>query len=321
MDFTSQKVRGETPSTIAALAVAMLFAMVLAIVGAMTGIIRNDTHKGVGPEMAYDFGQALGSGAAAALFVWVILYFLHVRRKAPDRGVPHLLILMAASVLAGLSPWVLGMGLTTMAERAPSVRMTQGPQGTTVARLSGRPPASITKVAADWRAQAERERAAAESARRDVLGAGLAQGYNLSSGMSPEDMRTRLSAVRTATDQAFARQELLLGELETRVAREVRDPGQRRAALKWVTNEQNFRRERLQALSMRLYESFDETDAMIDLLIRTRGAWRVEADKIAFQNDADLAEMNRHAERLHELNWEIDQIEGDFEREVADDAD
>lgn len=320
MDFTSRKVRSETPSTIAALAVALFFGMVLAIAGSIAGLIRQDLNKGMAAELSYDLGQSVVVGALAALFVWSILYFAFVGRTAPRRGLRHFMILLVASVIAGLAPWALAAGVVAMADRQPRVLVIEGARETTTTRLSGRPPSGIRAIVDDYRADAERERAAAESARRDILGAGLVQPYNLAAGMTPEAMRAQLADVRTATDQAFARQDALLAGLETRIS-QIRDPGVRRQGLKWAEAEQTFRSERLSALRSRLEASFDETDAMIDLLIRTRGAWRVEGGKIAFQNDADLAEINRHAGRLHELNWEIDQIEGDFEREVADDAD
>lgn len=320
MDFTSRKVRGETPSTIAALAVALFFGMVLAIVGSVAGLARDDLNKGMAAEMNYDLGQSVVVGALAALFVWSILYFAFVGRTAPKRGVRHFMILLVVSVIAGTAPWALAASLVAMADRQPRVLVMEGARETTTTRLSGRPPSGIRAIVDDYRADAESERAAAESARRDILGAGLVQPYNLAAGTTPEAMRAQLAGVRTATDQAFARQDALLAGLETRIT-EIGDPGVRRQGMKWAEAEQAFRSERLGALQSRLEASYDETDAMIDLLIRRRGAWRVANGKVIFQDEADLAELTRHATRLEELTWEIDQIEGDFEREVADDAD
>lgn len=322
LDFNSGKTRAGKPSTIAALAVALFFSMVLAIGGSITGMMRSDVDKGVGPEMAFDFGQALGGAVFSALFVWAILYFAFVRGRAPERGGRHLLIMIAASAVAALAPWVLAVTMWVAVERGPTPMMTTGPQGTmTVSHRSGRPPAGIEHIVRDYRARIERERAAAESARRDVLGVGLVQSFNLGRPDSLEELRSQLTSLRAATDQAYARQEALLAELEATVRREVRDPGAQRRALKWVATEQRFRRERLQAVQVRLEETYDETEAMIDLLAVNRGGWKIENGKVAFYDDAHLAEMKRHSERLAELAFEIDQMEGDFEREVTADAD
>lgn len=320
MDFNSAKPRAEKPSTIAGLAVALLFSMGLAVVGSIAGMIADAGNRPVGVEMAYDFGQAIGAGVFSAVVVWGVLHFAYVNRVAPERGGRHLLIMVLASVAAALTPLVLAVSMMSVSERAPRPVLTSDAKGdTAVSFLSGRPPPGIETIVAAYRAKSETERVAAERARRGVLGVGLVQAHALAQRNSLEDLRGQLVSLRTETDQAFARQEVLLTELEASVRKETQ-PNARRRGLRWVATEQRLRRDRLEMLHARLEEVFDETEAMIELLAKDRSAWRIENGKIAFANDADLVQMRRHSERLDQLAFEIDQIEGDFEREATRDA-
>lgn len=300
-----------------ALANASIIAGMISVVGVISVVVGRRAMAGPdGFTSGSGYGLALIVGLISAFVVWLVLYFAVVRPLAPSRVLSHLAVLLGVSTLAALGPYGLASTIWTATRQGPTTQITMGPQGERVTYWSGRPPVQIKELVETYRDRAETERAAAESARRDIFGAGLVQAYNLEGGGSLDDMRSQLSMVRTTTTQAFARQQALLAELEVS-AGAIQDQGARRRAMAWVANERKFRTQRLNALQSRLDESFDVTEEMIDLLARQEGAWKVQNGRIEFREQAHLDEMTRHVVRLDQLTAEIDQMEGDFEREAA----
>lgn len=301
--------RTHVRSTRVALAIAALVSMAAAATLTTIALLRNDGGADAGQEVAADFALAIGAAALAAILSWLVLHFLYVRRIAPDRGGVHLPVLVSVSLMATMGPFAVS-AVHTLRNLPPRQTLTQ-------AVVNHRPPTSIAAIVDEFHETSERERAAAEVARRDVLGAGLVQAYNLGRPDSVERLRTQLAELRLSTGDALARQDLLMVELESRIQSSVA-PSQREAASQWLEVERNLRARRFGALRHWFDAQFNETEAMIHLLEQTEGHWRNEHGRLAFDRDADLEAMNRHAARLLTIGHEIDQIEIQFEREAAE---
>lgn len=293
--------------------IALALSVVVTIIGASVVLSLNPALVETGSGLALFGGLALGMAVATAFVAWLVMVLLYLRRPGSSRGYGYLAILAAASLTASLAPFTLAAGMFFGNQAA----LSEPGFGSTRADLRlAPPPRAIADAVEAYHQEAERERAAFEVSRRDVMGAGIVQVHELDDASGIAMARERLAGLRQTTEQAFVRQTELLDGLEADIRRDVREPGAQKRALKWLERQRATRTRRLGDLQTRLVQVYDDSEAMLDILERARGQWHVRGNRIGFENEADLIAFNRHDASLEQLTFEIDRIEAEFERDA-----
>lgn len=244
-------------------------------------------NETAGMRLGYDFGTVIGASLFLTVIVWLVLYFAFVKRQDPDRGVRHFVILLATSVIAGLAPVVLAFSLFAS---------------------SPGPSPDLDQMAIEMQAEAAAEQARLEAERDRIVGAGIIDPARIARPGGIKDARDRLVRLRSLFDGAMESAEARAQAFRSRLVEGETNTRRRAAALKAFDEgfaESRAARERLPKL---MDEMCGELEAQIDILERTRGAWVVQNGGIAFYRDRDREAFNAHAERLIELETELQSL-------------
>lgn len=115
-DFPTSNSTGRKPpkSTIGGFIIALIVVLIWSISVAVRRLGAPISGAGIDPPsmlIAQDIGYAIGSGLFIGGVASLILFFTHVKQRAPERATKHFLILWGTASAIGLLPILLGMAL------------------------------------------------------------------------------------------------------------------------------------------------------------------------------------------------------------------
>lgn len=232
--------------------------------------------------IAQDIGYAVGSGLFIAGLVSLILFFTHVKQRAPERGTKHFLILWGTASAVAVAPIVLGMAvLAANPARGEDAAIMADHEARTDAVLDG---LDLYRRVAEARAKLAPEAVAspggverAREAVADLKALDTTAQQELKVVM--DDTEARLLALRlTDRQRATMRRDLAAEQAEVR---------------------------RTRVLSQR---AVDLQVQQIEVLARQPRAWRLEEGSIAFTRPQDLEDFNVFAEELIAIGAELEAI-------------
>lgn len=296
----------ERRGTVGWLIVAVIITVIwsLFLLSARIAEIGSEVEGGMVPEAA---GHVLANAIIVCLVVFVVLYFLIVRRRAPERGPLYFLILFAFAVLAPAGVIEL-LHLATTREAA-QYRVAVADLTQTFSGLTNR------RTGADQltlRAQGEAgdlERVlkkfavtAADAARkyRDTLAALDYPAFMTPSRLAADPglvgTRTKIKTARAALNAYRIQYDASLANLQTDIETVGSHDAWKEGALTAVTQGRANSRELFDCRD----DIFVELEAMVDLLARREGHWKVDDQRILFTSRRDLEAYGTYQAKLQQ---------------------
>lgn len=271
--------RPKPKSTVGALIVAAIVALFLGLcssVGALSEGGSFSVDASAAESTGYMIGRLIGGGLFIALPVWLVLYFAFVRRRNPDAGPRHFVILLAVTLI-GCSPVI-------VLEAVRGARASES--------------AEVYRVIADWKAGVERQDEADMTRVNALVGNGLIDPALLAKPGGVAEAKRRASELRTLWGVMFDRAATREAEAKQLISTADIPEHRRRQLLAEVEASFVEAREDV-ARSRPLVEAqADEIGATLTFLQNRSGSWRASETEILFQRAADAQEYNRHIERL-----------------------
>ena len=267
-------------STLGGFIIALVVVVIWSVVTVVGRLGTPATSAGVDPVamIAQDIGYAVGSGLFIAGVVSLILFFTHVKQRAPERGTKHFLILWGTASAVAVAPIFLGMAV-----------------------LAANPAGESAAIMADHEARSEAVldrldmyRRLAEARARLVPEAVAAPG-----GLE----RARQAAADLKTLDTGVQQELkaVMDDTEARLLA-LRLTDRQRAAMRRELAVEQGKAQHMRALTQR---AADLQVHQIEVLARQPRGWRLHEGSIAFTRAQDLQDFNVLTEELSALATEV----------------
>lgn len=272
-------------STIGGFVIALIVVVIWSIANVLRRLGAPLPGAGFDPPgalFARDVGYAVGSGLFVGGVVSLILFFTHVKQRAPERGTRHFLILWGTASAIGLLPILLGLAVL-------AANPAHGQEAAIMAEYEARSAAipdrlDLYRRVAEAQAKLVPEAVAAPSG-LDRAGRAVAELKALEKAAQEEvmvvmeDTEAKLLALPLADRQ------------RDRVQRELAD-GQARA-------------ERARTLSRRAVEI---QGRQIEVLAREPRAWQLQGGSIAFARQQDLEDFNALSAELTAVGTEMESL-------------
>ena len=289
------------------------------MMGIRDDLIRLGPSGGVmSPSIA---GYVIGGDLVRAGLVWIALYFLVLRRKAPGRGLAYFLILWAVAVGIDVTLIVVGKSAadrayveqtaennTAVAQIGDSMRTLLGPT-LPAGRMDTKPKAKreagqvegITKQLIAELIEDERDCQAKLKALQypDFL-----TPVRLASAGGLRDARERLAQAKEVIGRCRAANDDRMTNFPGEVAKSDLDADDRRRYLEGYARGQTVS----EPDRIRSWDIDDrvlaELGAQVTLLSHPRGRWEARGQKVLFENRADMNEFNTHRRNVQALGQE-----------------
>ncbi len=232
-------------------------------------------------DLVLGIGVGLLGGALGAVIVWLLLYFVFGARRS-SKG-PVLLAVLVGVAIVGAVPAsgfrVLGAGMGAEEEAIEAVR----------AGVNTRRQAQIERIGAQRDALVNSDFFEARA-----LGApgGLARA------------RGKLNTLRALLVEAEADDERLRAQARTELGQIPVSPARRASILREFDAAVATEREEARITGELSEMLFDEMEAQLDVLARTR--WSIQYGQIAFATQRDMNAFNVRADRVDEISRELD---------------
>ena len=232
--------------------------------------------------IAQDIGYAIGSGLFIAGVVSLILFFTHVKQRAPERGTKHFLILWGTASAVAVAPIFLGMAVL-------AANPARGEDAAIMADHEARSDAVLDRLDLYRRVAEARAKLVPEAVARP-------------GGVE----RAREAVADLKALDATAQQELkaVMDDTEARLLA-LRLSDRQRATMRRELAAEQARARRTRVLSQR---AVDLQVRQIEVLARQPRAWRLEEDSIAFIRPQDLQDFNVLTEELTAIGTELEAI-------------
>lgn len=270
--------RPKPRSTVGGLIVAVIVVLFLGLCSVVGAVPDGESS---GPASAaevigYGIGRIIGGALFLALPVWLVLHFAYVKRRNPDVGARHFVILLVAASISG-SPVILLEGLR-------GVRMQEN--------------AVIRLVVDDWRASNETEDEADGARIAELVGDGLLDPALLGRPGGLAEARRRSAELETFSQTVFGRTVARAADLKQRLAETDIPAGRRRAVLAEADAALEETRARMERLKGLMTAQTAEIDGVLVFLQTRSGPWHVEGQTLRFQRQSDADEYNRRVARV-----------------------
>ncbi len=271
-------------------------------------------QSGVGAagEKGFVEGYVGGGALMVAAFVWAVIYFTMVKRRAPERGLPYFLILAVVSLAAnfGLLQWV--------KSAARENDQQQGKVAVQELKSALKAVAADRTATIDTHVRATGDAGEAERIVKEML-VGIQQDsvryqqeltkLGFPGLMAPRslahsdltDVRTRIASARTLL--STYRDQVMDRVAATRAAAQKSNmsPGSKQGFIEGVDRSIDTAKARFDSVVADEMATFDELDAMAELLARHRGAWVVRGDRMLFTDTVVMKQYNTHVQRVAAL--------------------
>lgn len=232
-------------------------------------------------DLVLGIGVGLLGGALGAVIVWLLLYFVFGARRS-SKG-PVLLAILVGVAIVGAVPAsgfrVLGAGMGAEEEAIEAVR-----------------------AGVNTRRQAQIERIGAQ---RDALvNSDFFEARALGAPGGLTRARGKLNTLRALLVEAEADDERLRAQARTELGQIPVSPARRASILREFDAAVATEREEAKITGELSEMLFDEMEAQLDVLARTR--WSLQYGQIAFATQRDMNAFNVRADRVDEISRELD---------------
>jgi hypothetical protein len=282
---SNSAVRKAPKSTIGGLVIALIAVALWSFSTALRRLGASVPGAGIDPPsalIAQDVGYAIGTGLFIGGITSLILFFTHVKQRAPERGTKHFLILWGTASSIGLLPILLALALA-------ATNPVREQDAAIMADHEVRSAAIMDRL--------DLYRRVAEAHARLVPEAVAAPG-----GL--ERARGAVAELTTLEETAQEELKIVMDDTEAKLLALRLTDRQRDAMQRELAGEQ-ARAERTRTLSRRAVELQGQ---QIEVLARQPRAWELQGGAIAFARQQDLADFNALAEELTAVGTEMESL-------------
>lgn len=233
-------------------------------------------------DLVLGIGVGLLGGALGAVIVWLLLYFVFGGRRRGSKGHVLLGVLVGVAIVGAVPASgfrVLGAGMHAEEQAIEAVR-----------------------AGVNTRRQAQIERIGAQ---RDALvNSDFFEARALGAPGGLTRARGKLNTLRALLVEAEADDERLRAQARTELGQIPVSPARRASILREFDAAVATEREEAKITGELSEMLFDEMEAQLDVLARTR--WSLQYGQIAFATQRDMNAFNVRADRVDEISRELD---------------
>lgn len=283
---TSTPVLRKAPkSTTGGLIIALIVVVIWSIANAVRRLGAPISGAGIDPPsmlIAQDIGYAVGSGLFVAGVTSLILFFTHVKQRAPERGAKHFLILWGTASALALLPILLGLALLTANPvREQDAAIMADHEARSAAILDN---LDVYRRVAEARAKLVPEAVAAPG--------------------GVERARQAVAELKTLEQTVQEELKLVMDDTEAKLLA-LRLTARQRETMQRELADEQARAEQTRILSRRAVEIQEQ---QIEVLARQPRAWQLHEGSIAFVRRKDIEDFNALAEELTTTGTEMESL-------------